>query len=212
VEAKFGVGPQRIVDYLALVGDTVDGVPGVEKCGPKTAVKWLQAHGSLDGVIAHAGEISGVVGENLRRHLDFLPLGRELVTVRCDIALPMALEDLAAQPPDTDGLRDIYSRYEMRSALAGLEGGSKAADSAMLAGEGDGAASLSGRGAVPVRGPARMAVTPAPSQANAPSRHRARRWWPTRPSSRQGSWTTGSAASLGTSRLRSTPRPPALIR
>jgi len=152
VEAKFGVGPDRIVDYLALVGDTVDGVPGVEKCGPKTAVKWLQAYGSLDGVIAHAGEISGVVGDNLRKHLDFLPLGRELVTVRCDIALPVAMEDLAAQPPHTDDLRDIYSRYGMRSALAALEGGAKSVDAATLAGEGDGAASLSGRGAVPVRG------------------------------------------------------------
>ena len=148
VEAKFGVGPDRIVDYLALVGDTVDGVPGVEKCGPKTAVKWLQAHGSLDGVIAHASEISGVVGENLRKHLDFLPLGRELVTVRCDIALPMAPEDLAAQPPHTDDLRDIYSRYEMRSALAALDGG---ANTAALAGEGPRAAHPSGKGALPVR-------------------------------------------------------------
>ncbi|NBU60094.1 MAG: DNA polymerase I, partial [Betaproteobacteria bacterium] len=84
--------------------------------------------------------------------LDFLPLGRELVTVRCDIALPMALEDLAAQPPHTDDLRDIYSRYEMRSALAALDGGAKAADASALAGEGGGAASLLGRGAVPVRG------------------------------------------------------------
>ena len=151
VEAKFGVEPGRIVDYLALVGDTVDGVPGVEKCGPKTAVKWLQAHGSLEGVIAHASEIGGVVGENLRRHLDFLPLGRELVTVRRDLALPVALEDLAAQSPHTDALRGIYSRYEMRSALAALEGGAKAGDAATLAGEGDGAASLSGRGALPLR-------------------------------------------------------------
>ena len=151
VEAKFGVEPGRIVDYLALVGDTVDGVPGVEKCGPKTAVKWLQAHGSLEGVIAHASEIGGVVGENLRRHLDFLPLGRELVTVRRDLALPVALEDLAAQSPHTDALRGIYSRYEMRSALAALEGGAKAGDAATLAGEGGGAASLSGRGALPLR-------------------------------------------------------------
>jgi DNA polymerase-1 len=132
VVAKFGVGPDRVVDYLALVGDSVDGVPGVEKCGPKTAVKWLQAHGSLDGVIAHAADISGVVGENLRRHLDFLPLGRELVTVRRDIPLPVALDDIAAQPPDTDALRAIYSRYEMRSALAALEGGAKASDAVTL--------------------------------------------------------------------------------
>jgi len=151
VEVKFGVGPDRIVDYLALVGDTVDGVPGVEKCGPKTAVKWLQAHGSLEGVIAHAAEISGVVGENLRKHLDFLPLGRELVTVRRDIPLPVALDEIAAQPAHVEDLRQIYSRYEMRSALAALEGGAKAGDAATLAGEGEGAASLSGKGAVPVR-------------------------------------------------------------
>jgi len=159
VEAKFGVGPERIVDYLALVGDTVDGVPGVEKCGPKTAVKWLQAHGSLDGVIAHAAEISGVVGENLRKHLDFLPLGRELVTVRCDIALPVAMEGLAAQPPHTDNLRDIYSRYEMRSALAALDSG-KVGDGLAATGEGAGAASLSGRGALPVRPATNAAADP----------------------------------------------------
>jgi len=154
VESKFGIGPERIVDYLALVGDAVDGVPGVEKCGPKTAVKWLQAHGSLDGVIAHAAEISGVVGENLRKHLEFLPLGRELVTVRRDIPLPLALDDIAAQPPDTAELRALYARYEMRSALAALEDGAKAVDAAFLAGEGDGAASLTGKGALPVRPPA----------------------------------------------------------
>jgi DNA polymerase-1 len=150
VEAKFGVGPERIIDYLALVGDTVDGVPGVGKCGPKTAVKWLQAYGSLDGVIAHAAEISGVVGENLRKHLDFLPLGRELVTVRRDIPLPVALDEIAAQPPHIEELRQIYSRYEMRSALAALDSG-KAGEAGVANGEGAGAASLSGRGAVPVR-------------------------------------------------------------
>lgn len=151
VEAKFGIGPERIVDYLALVGDTVDGVPGVEKCGPKTAVKWLEAHGSLDGVIAHAAEISGVVGENLRKHLEFLPLGRSLVTVRRDIPLPLALDDIAAQPQHTAELRALYTRYEMRSALAALEDGDRAVDATFLAGEGDGAASLAGKGAVPVR-------------------------------------------------------------
>jgi DNA polymerase-1 len=151
VEAKFGIGPERIVDFLALVGDTVDGVPGVEKCGPKTAAKWLQAHGSLDGVIAHAAEISGVVGENLRKHLDFLPLGRDLVTVRRDIPLPLTLDDIAAQPPHTAELRALYARYEMRSALAALESGAGAVDTAFVAREGDGAASLAGKGAVPVR-------------------------------------------------------------
>ncbi|HQR05155.1 MAG TPA: 5'-3' exonuclease H3TH domain-containing protein, partial [Rhodocyclaceae bacterium] len=78
VLAKFGVPPARIVDYLTLVGDAVDNVPGVEKVGPKTAVKWLDQYGSLDGIVTHAAEIKGAVGENLRRHLDFLPLGRRL--------------------------------------------------------------------------------------------------------------------------------------
>jgi DNA polymerase-1 len=93
VEAKFGVPPNKIVDYLALVGDTVDGVPGVAKCGPKTALKWLAQYGSLDEIVAHADEIGGVVGQNLRDHLGFLPLGRKLVTVACD------LPNLPAPPP-----------------------------------------------------------------------------------------------------------------
>jgi DNA polymerase-1 len=84
VVGKFGVPPERIVDYLTLVGDTVDNVPGVEKVGPKTAVKWLSQYDSLDGVITHANEIGGVVGENLRKALDWLPLARQLVTVKCD--------------------------------------------------------------------------------------------------------------------------------
>ena len=78
VTAKFGVPPERIIDYLALVGDTVDNVPGVEKCGPKTAVKWLTEYGTLDNLIANADKVGGKVGENLRKHLDFLPLGRSL--------------------------------------------------------------------------------------------------------------------------------------
>ncbi len=83
VEAKFGVKPERIVDYLTLVGDTVDNVPGVPKVGPKTAVKWLTQYGTLDNLVAHAGEIKGVVGDNLRAALDWLPMGRQLVTVKC---------------------------------------------------------------------------------------------------------------------------------
>src|SRR6185436_17568711 len=87
VLAKFGVPPERIVDYLTLVGDTVDNVPGVEKVGPKTAAKWIAEHGSLDGVIAAAASVKGVAGENLRKALDWLPMGRKLVTVRCDCDL-----------------------------------------------------------------------------------------------------------------------------
>ncbi len=85
--AKFGVPPERIVDYLSLIGDTVDNVPGVEKCGPKTALKWLTQYETLDGIVAHADEIKGAVGDNLRKALDFLPMARKLVTVdtECDL-------------------------------------------------------------------------------------------------------------------------------
>jgi DNA polymerase-1 len=117
VEARFGVPPSRIVDYLALVGDTVDNVPGVEKCGPKTAAKWLAEYGSLDNLIAHAGEVGGKVGENLRHHLNFLPLARRLVTVVTDVALPCGLDDLNTHDPDIKALNALYERLEFRSWL-----------------------------------------------------------------------------------------------
>ena len=117
VVAKFGVPPTRIVDYLTLVGDTVDNVPGVAKVGPKTAVKWLTQYDSLDGVIAAAANIGGVVGENLRRALDFLPLGRRLVTVRCDLELPLQLAELAPLAPQRDRQIELFTRYEMKSWL-----------------------------------------------------------------------------------------------
>ncbi|AFQ51265.1 DNA polymerase I [Burkholderia cepacia] len=121
VIAKFGVPPERIIDYLALIGDTVDNVPGVEKCGPKTAVKWLSQYDSLDGVIEHAGEIKGVVGDNLRRALDFLPLGRTLVTVETACDLAPHLESIEASLK-TDGeardlMRDIFARYGFKTWL-----------------------------------------------------------------------------------------------
>ncbi|MCC9645592.1 DNA polymerase I [Rubrivivax sp. JA1029] len=132
VLAKFGVPPQRIVDYLTLVGDAVDNIPGVEKVGPKTAVKWITEHGSLDGVMAAAATIKGVAGENLRRALDWLPQGRRLVTVACDCDLAAhvagwpALDALALRPADEAGLLDFYRRYgfktwgrELESQLGG---------------------------------------------------------------------------------------------
>ncbi|MCK9380423.1 MAG: DNA polymerase I [Sulfuritalea sp.] len=122
VKAKFGVPPERMVDYLALVGDTSDGVPGVSKVGPKTAVKWLDAYGSLDAIVAHAAEIGGAVGENLRKHLDFLPLGVKLVTVVCDVPLPLAATDLAPQAPDKDTLAGLYARLEFKGWLRELSG------------------------------------------------------------------------------------------
>jgi DNA polymerase I len=117
VAAKFGVPPERIVDYFALLGDAVDNVPGVVKVGPKTAAKWLGQYGTLDTVIEHAGEIGGVVGENLRKHLDFLPLGRKLLTVDCDLELPVGVNDLAPQPPDNLRLIELYGRLEFRTWL-----------------------------------------------------------------------------------------------
>ena len=121
VEGKFGVRPERIVDYLALVGDTVDGVPGVPKCGPKTAVKWLAQYGSLDGIVANADKISGVVGQNLRNHLDFLPLGKKLVTVVCDLPDLPAPAALTATALDKDTLRELYGRYNFRTWLRELD-------------------------------------------------------------------------------------------
>src|SRR3990167_1628073 len=129
VVAKFGVPPQRIVDYLTLMGDTVDNVPGVEKVGPKTAAKWIAEHGSLDGVIAAAASIKGVAGENLRRALDWLPTGRRLVTVKldCDLSghLPQwpELEALALREPDTASLLDFFTRFGFRTEAAKLRGG-----------------------------------------------------------------------------------------
>ena len=130
VEAKFGVPPARIVDYLALVGDTVDNVPGVEKCGPKTAVKWLAQYGDLDTLIARAGEVGGKVGENLRKHLDFLPLGRKLVTVATDLELPLKPDQLLAREDDKERLAELYQRMEFRSWLKDLQDGASAGKAA----------------------------------------------------------------------------------
>ncbi|MDO9243963.1 MAG: DNA polymerase I, partial [Rhodocyclaceae bacterium] len=132
VTTKFGVAPERIVDYLALVGDAVDNIPGVAKVGPKTAVKWLTQYGSLDGVVEHAGEIGGVVGENLRKHLDFLPLGKKLVTVACDLQLPPA--ELAPQAPDKEKLAALYAELEFKTWLRELTGESKEIPIAVAAG------------------------------------------------------------------------------
>ena len=124
VRQKFGVAPAQIVDYLSLTGDAVDNVPGVEKVGPKTAAKWIQLYGSLDQVIAHAGEIPGAVGENLRKALDWLPKGRELLTVKRDVALGVGLTDLSAREPDAAKLAEFFERYGMKTMLREVRGGS----------------------------------------------------------------------------------------
>ena len=123
VEAKFGVPPERIVDYLALVGDSVDNIPGVEKCGPKTAVKWLTQYGTLDAIVEHADEIGGKVGENLRKHLDFLPLGRKLVTVDTDVPLDFRPDQLSARPQDRDKLVELFAHLEFKSWLREVQQG-----------------------------------------------------------------------------------------
>jgi DNA polymerase-1 len=124
VLAKFGVPPERIVDYLALVGDAVDGVPGVAKVGPKTAVKWLTQYGTLDGIVAHADEIGGAVGANLKAHLDFLPLGKKLVTIACDVPLPLPVAGLTPRPPDKSKLAELFRHLNFRTWLREAEGGS----------------------------------------------------------------------------------------
>jgi len=117
VEAKFGVPPRLILDYLTLVGDSVDNVPGVDKVGPKTAVKWLSKYGSLDEVVAHAQDIGGVVGENLRRALTWLPQAKKLLTVYCDVTLPVKPEDLLPRPQAEAELADLFQRFGFKSWL-----------------------------------------------------------------------------------------------
>jgi DNA polymerase-1 len=131
VLAKFGVPPNRIIDYLTLIGDTVDNVPGVAKCGPKTALKWLTAYDSLDGVMANADKITGAVGENLRTALPWLPKGRELITVKtdCDLSAHMMSisETLGARDEDKESLLAFFSRYGFKTLLRELGGMTPAA-------------------------------------------------------------------------------------
>lgn len=120
VLAKFGVPPLRMLDYLALVGDTADNIPGVEKVGPKTALKWLAQYGTLDNIITHASEIGGVVGENLRKSLDWLNKSRELLAIKCDVALPIELHSLGLKPQDTAKLAELYERLDLKTWLKEL--------------------------------------------------------------------------------------------
>ncbi|MEQ1590228.1 MAG: DNA polymerase I, partial [Gallionella sp.] len=122
VNTKFGVPPERIIDLLTLTGDTVDNVPGVEKVGPKTAVKWLTQYGTLDNIIAHADEVGGVVGENLRKALDWLPQARRLITVKCDVALPQKYDELAAPASNPEQMRTLFERLEFKTWLRELGG------------------------------------------------------------------------------------------
>ncbi len=115
VEQKFGVVPERMIDYLTLIGDSVDNVPGVPKVGPKTAVKWLTQYGSLDEIVKSAGDIGGAVGENLRNTLDWLPQAKALLTIKCDVDLPVHVEELGLQPQDGAKLAELFDRFEFRT-------------------------------------------------------------------------------------------------
>lgn len=122
VKAKFDVYPEQIIDYLALVGDSSDNIPGIEKVGPKTAAKFLNQYGTLDGLIEHIDEIPGKVGENLRAGLATLELSRKLATIRTDCELPEDLsEELKPGEPDVAALRELYSRYELKTLMRQLD-------------------------------------------------------------------------------------------
>ncbi|MCW9014893.1 MAG: DNA polymerase I [Gammaproteobacteria bacterium] len=118
VQEKFGISAEQIIDYLALVGDTADNIPGVPKVGPKTAVKWLNQYQSLQGIIEHADEIKGKVGDNLRASLEQLPLSYQLATIVCDVELDQKPSDLVLMQPDVQRLKELYTELELKSWLA----------------------------------------------------------------------------------------------
>jgi DNA polymerase-1 len=153
VMEKFGVRPDQIIDYLALMGDTVDNIPGVDKCGPKTAAKWLAEHGNLDTVIAKAEAFGGKIGENLRAALPRLPLNRTLVTIKIDVPLEQRPTQLALRARDVAALTELYTRYGFHAALRELTGAAA-----------PGAAAEAGKPALNLR-----AATPAPSEALDPA-------------------------------------------
>ncbi|MGL6029225.1 MAG: DNA polymerase I [Legionella sp.] len=120
VEDKFGVRPEQIIDYLTLVGDSVDNIPGVSKCGPKTAAKWLAEYGTLDNLLAHADKISGKIGEYLRLSMEHLPLSKRLVTIKTDVALPLQFDELKPTPVNTDALLELVRELEFKNWLKEL--------------------------------------------------------------------------------------------
>ncbi len=126
VVEKFGVPAERIIDYLALIGDTADNIPGINKVGPKTAVKWLAQYESVENIIAHADEFKGKVGEYLREGLEQLPISYQLATIVCDVELDEAPNDLQLKPADTESLKNLYSEFELKTWLTELGGASAA--------------------------------------------------------------------------------------
>ncbi len=120
VKTKFDVYPEQIIDYLALVGDSSDNIPGVPKVGAKTAAKWLNLYDSADGIVAHGEEIKGKVGESMRDNVELLELSRDLATIRKDVDLEVGIDGLTTSEADTETLRKLYSRYELRAPLRQL--------------------------------------------------------------------------------------------
>ena len=135
VKTKFDVYPEQIIDYLALVGDSSDNIPGVTGVGPKTAAKWLAQYQTLDALIAHAAQIGGKVGENLRNEMPMLELSRKLATIDTAVVLPVTPAELAAGAPDLVRLREIYTRLELRLLLRSLDVATPAVHPATAAGE-----------------------------------------------------------------------------
>lgn len=121
VKEKFGVTPEQIIDYLALMGDKTDNIPGIPKVGPKTAVKWLAEYGTIEGIVEHADEIKGKVGESLRENLNQLPLSQELTTIKCDVELDVSPQTLVHAAPEIETLRELFSRYEFKTWYAQLD-------------------------------------------------------------------------------------------
>lgn len=166
VMEKFGVRADQIVDLLALMGDAVDNVPGVEKCGPKTASKWLAEYQHLDGVMAAAPTMKGKIGENLRAALERLPLNRELVTIRTDVPLEVTAQTLPLREPDVPSLSELYLRYGFTQALKELGGPVPAPAAASEA-----PVSLRGTAAGYARATPEVAVVPVDPALSAPGEY-----------------------------------------
>jgi DNA polymerase-1 len=152
VKAKFDVYPEQIIDYLALVGDSSDNIPGIDKVGPKTGAKLLQQYGSVESLVSHVAEVPGKVGDNLRAGLTTLELSRKLATIRTDLELPLSVEELKPGAPDTATLRELYTRYDLKALLRQLDGGAETsapAPRAAPAGETPAADSIRSGGALP---------------------------------------------------------------
>jgi DNA polymerase-1 len=157
VKLKFDVYPEQIIDYLALIGDSSDNIPGIDKVGPKTGAKLLQQYGGLDNLITHLAEVPGKVGENLRTGLNTLELSRRLATINTDLELPMSIAELTPGAPDKDKLRTLYTRFDLRALLRQLDGGESAAS------EAGATASAAAAGPQPLAAPAAAAADAAPT-------------------------------------------------